>query len=630
MFDFLKRNKKINTNDIKNFEAAIKAIKVYLQLSNWANATKALDEISYKEKTSFNNLIENLEIENNAKNVKIINNEKKEYEKKGKEIQKLREILEEKKIKYLKKIEKDRFEIRFKKIENEINTLLWKREFLEAKELLQEFLEENKEKELAINFYNSQNRKIQKSLEKQKKYEQDKIKRNTRYEALSLIWETQENDNINEENKKKSFFKGIKEKFRNYKNLQENKKSKALLDEVNLLLEEDDKMKREIAERKLENIHKWLVREINIGHIIGYDFYWKILWANKISWDTFWIEETKENYVFFIWDATWHWIRAWFIITLLSKLFNINYNKPFQELVFEINNQLKQDLKSRNFVTWIFFEIDKKTNNIQYIWMWHEPMLLYKSKTKAIERVIPWGLAMWIVTMKDRNLVKIKDLKLEDWDILMCYSDWLVEAKSIDWEFYGIKKLEEIFVATANNESNVNIIYDHIINDIKLFRWWSHFDDDLTITLLKRDSENDIVKKWDEYIKSIQVKEWLNSSELKNIEWKTKKEIVKELEIRKKKEETKRIVWNLEVLYQVWEMLKLKEEATRYIKEWYVDKKINFYLKKAMENETKYKINLRNQKMQAKYNVLNELYKKWDYETIIKEIEDIISKDWNI
>jgi hypothetical protein len=29
-----------------------------------------------------------------------------------------------------------------------------------------------------------------------------------------------------------------------------------------------------------------------------------------------------------------------------------------------------------------------------------------------------------------------------------------------------------------------------------------------------------------------------------------------------------------------------------------------------MENETKYKINLRNQKMQAKYNVLNELYKK--------------------
>jgi hypothetical protein len=53
--------------------------------------------------------------------------------------------------------------------------------------LLQKFLEENKEKDIAIDFYNSQNKKIQKSLEKQKKYEQDKIKRNTRYEALSLI-----------------------------------------------------------------------------------------------------------------------------------------------------------------------------------------------------------------------------------------------------------------------------------------------------------------------------------------------------------------------------------------------------------------------------------------------------------
>jgi hypothetical protein len=396
------------------------------------------------------------------------------------------------------------------------------------------------------------------------------------------------------------------------------------------LLEEDDKMKREIAERKLENIHKWLVKEIDIGQIIGYDFYWKILWANKISWDTFWMEETKEKYIFFIWDATWHWIKAWFIITLLNKLFNINYNKPFQDLVFEINNQLKQDLKSRNFVTWIFFEINKKNNNVQYIWMWHEPVLLYENKTKKVERIIPWGLAMWIVSMKDRNLIKIKDLKMEDWDILMCYSDWLIEAKSIDWEFYGIKKLEETFSLIANTEDNVNKIYDYIINDIKLFRWWSHFDDDLTIALLKRDEKNDIVNKWDEYIKSIQAKEWLSLEELKNINGKTKREIQQEMERIKKKRELKRIISNLEVLYYTWEMLKLKEEATKYIKEWYIDKKVNFYLKKAMENETRYKINLKNQKMQAKYNVLNELYKKWDYATVVKEAEDIISKDWNI
>jgi serine phosphatase RsbU (regulator of sigma subunit) len=447
-----------------------------------------------------------------------------------------------------------------------------------------------------------------------------------------LIWQIQENASTpikKEENKKEWFLKKLKDKFKSYKILQEEKKNKALLDEINILLEENDKIKREVAEKNLENIHKWLVKEININNIIGYSFYWKILWAKKISWDTFWINETKEKYVFFIWDATWHWIKAWFVITLLNKLFNLNYDKPFQELVFSINNQLKQSLESRNFITWIFFEVDKNTNNIQYIWMWHKAMLLYKNKTKTIEKITPWGIAMWIVIMEDKNLIKVKNLQLEDWDILMCYSDWLTEIKNINWEIYGIERLKETFVGIAE-ESNTKKTYDYIMNDIKFFRWWSNFDDDLTIILLKRDSENDIIRKWDEYMKSIQSKEWLNTNEIKKIEGKSKKEIQQELEIIKKRKETKRIIENLEMLYYTWEMLKLKEEATRYVKQWYIDKKINFYLKKAIDNETKYKINLRNQKMQAKYNVLTELYKKWDYTTVIKEAEDIISKDWNV
>jgi hypothetical protein len=52
---------------------------------------------------------------------------------------------------------------------------------------------------------------------------------------------------------------------------------------------------------------------------------------------------------------------------MLNKLFNINYEKPLQELVFEINNALKQSLESRNFVTGIFFEINKNTNEIHYV-----------------------------------------------------------------------------------------------------------------------------------------------------------------------------------------------------------------------------------------------------------------------
>jgi hypothetical protein len=56
--------------------------------------------------------------------------------------------------------------------------------------------------------------------------------------------------------------------------------------------------------------------------------------------------------------------------------------------------------------------------------------------------------------------------------------------------------------------------------------------------------------------------------------------------------------------------LKLKQEAIRYIKADYIDKRINYYLKKAIDNEIKYRIEQKNSKIINKYNVLKELEKK--------------------
>ena len=42
------------------------------------------------------------------------------------------------------------------------------------------------------------------------------------------------------------------------------------------------------------------------------------------------------------------------------------------------------------------------------------------------------------------------------------------------------------------------------------------------------------------------------------------------------------------------------------------------------------KLNKKNTKIASKYNVLKELEKKWDYNTVINEIEEIIAQDWNI
>gem|GEM_PF-3206611 len=53
--------------------------------------------------------------------------------------------------------------------------------------LLQKFLEENKENSIVIKFYNREKKKVQLSIEKQRKEEQEKLRRNAKNEALQLI-----------------------------------------------------------------------------------------------------------------------------------------------------------------------------------------------------------------------------------------------------------------------------------------------------------------------------------------------------------------------------------------------------------------------------------------------------------
>jgi len=479
MFGFWKK-KEVDLKSIKEFNGWIKAIKVFMVLSEWDKAKKALNEIRMKEKESLNDLMTKLD-ESNDQN--WINQKEKtkllKTNKKNKVIlDKLKNSIDIKEEKYITKRENKRFKVRFKKIKDEINSLIWSKKNEQAMSLLQKFLEENSENSSVIKFFNKEKKKILKDKEKNKREVQAKIRVSAQLEAMNLIWKTtklvdDKSEKKEEEDKEEKWLiKKLKKKLNFYQNIKERIRKKQLLDEINLLIDEDSKVKNDLAERKLANIHKWLIKELSSSKMLWYEIYWKILWADKISGDTFWLIENKSKYNFFLWDATWHWIRAWFIITLLSRLFNKYVkSKELWDLTFEINNWLKQDLKSRNFITWVFFEVYKEnTSVINYVWMWHEPMYLFRKESKIAEKIIPWWLAAWIRLIKKNTDIKVKQLTLNDWDILLTYSDWIIENKNIDWEFYWMEKLEKAYNTICNSTDDVNKIYEYLINDIKIFK----------------------------------------------------------------------------------------------------------------------------------------------------------------
>lgn len=652
---WLFKKKQVELDKIRDYKQAINAIRIFGVLEEWENAYNSINEVRRKEEEAYRKVMREIDIvstwnentvlpeniDNTAANTpKVIMSYKEkekltsDYDDRIKQLKEIEEDLKENEKKAKEKNEEKRFKLRIKNLEKDISYLLKSSKNPEAMVILTDFLETHKDNPKAINFYNKKKALILKNVERTRIIEEKSLKQNTKLEAMKLIWETIEmEDEVQETTKDrdKTFFEKLKEKFKIYQNLQERLKRKRLVDEVTLLVEEESWQKLDVAKQKLERIHQWLTKELSGYNTLWYDFYWKILWADKIAWDTFWFNETKEKYNFFLWDATWHWVKAWFIVTLFSMAFRKHAEREIKEMTFNINNDLKQNLKSRNFITGILFEIQKKKlDEIDFVWMWHEPIFIYRAKTNTVESLVAWWLAWWIRLIREVGDVKIKNLILEDGDIMMVYSDWAVEEKNVEWVFYGLDRLKQSFLKIATVDKTIKNIYDYLLRDLKNFKLWTNFLDDTTILLIKRDINRDTVKKDDEYLKNLEWVEWITKKELKNFEGKTKIQINEEIEAFKKKKEIKNIILSLDNLYYTWEILKLKQEAIRYIKKWYVDKKINFYLKKAIDNESKYRISQKQQKIDNKYNVLNELYKKWDYNTVIRECEDIIIKDGNI
>lgn len=629
------RKKEVKIDTVKTFKDAVKVIKTYIYLKEWEKAQSAITDIQNKEQQAFKELEYKIRDDHWE-----LQKQRKFYTKKLAQIAKIEKDYEVKKLKYERKIDQERFNVRFWKIKQEIQKLTGRGENNDALNLLNHFLEENQDRSDVVTYYARQKKKILANIKKHQEKDRKKIQDNAELEAIKLAGITIKNQHEKQVEKEKereqkrqnTWYYKLRSQLNFRKKLKEKYQYKKLVDEVKILIEEESNAKNEIATKKLEHIHKGLIKELEKKNMIGFDIYGKILGSDKISGDSFGFVETQNKYSFYIGDATGHGVRAGLIVSILSKTFQEEAPKDdIINLTHKVNNTLKENLQSKNFVTGLFFELDKKYRSAFNVsGMGHEPILIYRSKTKTVDRVIAGGLAGGIRFIKNVENIKPKTIELHDHDVVITYSDWVLESKNEGNHIYWIERLEKIFLQSAQANSTIKDIYVDIIEDLKLYTWWTSFLDDTTVLMFRRNPDKDILNGNSEEIQKIKAKEWLSNKEARRLEWKTRAELESELLDIKKKKQTNNIILQLKWLYYTGEFLKLKQEATRYIKDWFIDKKINFYLKKAIENEEAYRIKQMNTKIENKYNVLLELYKKKDFNTVIQECNEIIAKDGNI
>lgn len=220
---------------------------------------------------------------------------------------------------------------------------------------------------------------------------------------------------------------------------------------------------------------------------------------------------------------------------------------------------------------------------------------------------------------------------MEDHDIFIGYTDGILEARNPQNELYGVERFRVSFEnGCKKSEGSPTRLYEALMRDVQEFMGNGVFMDDVSIFIFKRNSSLDVITNKSE-LDALLVELDNSQRSIKiDLHGKTRAEIQEEIRKGKHRQELQLRLVNMEQLYKIGELARLKQEITYCYKNGFIDDKMDFYLKKIIKNEDKIKSMKLEDRLERKYEMLKELYDKGEYAVVIREVYDVIYKNGNI
>jgi len=157
-----------------------------------------------------------------------------------------------------------------------------------------------------------------------------------------------------------------------------------------------------------------------------------------------------------------------------------HFNNP-QEILCELNQFLYDDLTHAElFITLFFLQYRPDTQQIVYASAGHSPTLLWQAKSKECIRLNPEGL---IIGVKEDFPYEQESCTLEGGDVLLLYTDGVIEAENEQNELFGEDRLADILKEQCHLPPQEMI--NHIIEQVRLFSGHHHFQDDVSMVVMQ-------------------------------------------------------------------------------------------------------------------------------------------------
>lgn len=154
---------------------------------------------------------------------------------------------------------------------------------------------------------------------------------------------------------------------------------------------------------------------------------------------------------------------------------------PPQTTLSTLNNFLYQDLTSSElFITMFYLRFELQKNNLIYANAGHNKPLIYRPATDSFEHLDAEGMILGILPKVD---FEQKEIAVDSGDILVLYTDGIVEAQNQFDELFGMQRFKDMI--RDHHTKNSNEIINIALDETRLFQGRRHFNDDVTMVVVK-------------------------------------------------------------------------------------------------------------------------------------------------
>jgi serine phosphatase RsbU (regulator of sigma subunit) len=185
-------------------------------------------------------------------------------------------------------------------------------------------------------------------------------------------------------------------------------------------------------------------------------------------------------------DVSGKGINAAFYMAQMKGIFQglAQLNFPSEQFLFYANQALSKCLSHNSFITLTIAQINVNEQTIEFARAGHCPTLYYSAQDQKANYFTGEGLGLGIMRNPSfANFVKPLKKTFSSGDVVILYTDGILEALNPDGEQYGYENLQNLLELTA--ELSSKSISDKLVTDLKAFGRGNNPDDDYTALIIK-------------------------------------------------------------------------------------------------------------------------------------------------